>query len=112
LIIANNISDLASEVEEITHKTNLCFQTLEEKILGEIFILENSIRHKSNDAVHAIVGEMKNNSDTVVSGTNLIIVLKHIERIAEHCTNIGEALYFMINAKTIKHIKTNEKPKE
>jgi phosphate transport system protein len=46
---------------------------------------------------------MKNNSKTVVSGTNLIIALKHFERIADHSTNVAESVYFMINAKTIKH---------
>lgn len=109
LITSNNIAEIASEVEVITVKTNQCFQTLDERLLGEIFLLNNSIRHKSNDAIHSIVTEMKTNSKTVVSGTNLIIVLKHMERISEHCTNIGEALYFMINAKIIKHEKFGDK---
>jgi phosphate uptake regulator len=43
------------------------------------------------------------NSKTVVSGTNLIIAMKH-DRIADHCTNIAESI-IMINAKTIKHEK-------
>jgi phosphate transport system protein len=109
LVTDNNIGEIASDVETITVKTNQCFQTLEEGILGEIFILNNSIRHKSNDAIHSIVAEMKRDSNTVVSGTNLIIILKHMERIAEHCTNIGEALYFVINAKIIKHEKFTDK---
>ena len=49
---------------------------------------------------------MKSNPKTVVSGTNLILVLEHFERIGEHCTNIGESVYFVINAKMIKHEKT------
>lgn len=48
---------------------------------------------------------MKHNSKTVVSGTHLILALKHVERIADHCTNIAESVHFMINAKTIKHEK-------
>ena len=52
---------------------------------------------------------MKTNSKTIVSGTNLVMVLKHMERIAEHCTNIAESVYFMINAKIIKHEKFIDK---
>jgi phosphate transport system protein len=48
---------------------------------------------------------MKINSKVVVSGTNLVMVLKHLERISEHCTNVAESVYFMINAKNIKHEK-------
>ena len=48
---------------------------------------------------------MKTSSKTVVSGTNLVVVLKHLERISEHCTNVAEYFFFRINAKIIKHDK-------
>ena len=72
------------------------------------FIFVKSIKNKTDDAIHNIVGEMKVNSKAVVSGTNLVIVLKHLERISEHCTNIAENVFFMINAKIIKHEKFEE----
>lgn len=100
-----NIQDLAREIETITLKTGTCFESLDESIIGEIFILNNKIKHMSSDMIHNVVHEMKLNSKVVVSGTNLVIILKHIERIAEHCTNIAESVYFMINAKIIKHEK-------
>jgi phosphate transport system protein len=105
LILKFNITEIASDIELITTKTNQCFQNQEEITIGEIFILNKSIRNKCDDSIHDIVNEMKTNSKTVVSGTNLVIVLKHLERIGEHCTNIAESIYFMINAKTIKHEK-------
>jgi len=55
-----------------------------------------------------IIEEMKSNSKTVVSGTNLVIVMKHLERISEHCTNIAEYVHFMVNAKIIKHSKNED----
>jgi phosphate transport system protein len=58
----------------------------------EIFFLNNSIRNKSSEATQNIIAEMKNNSKTVVSGTNLIIAMKHFDRIAD-CTNIAESIY-------------------
>ena len=82
---------------------------MDEKSIGEIFILNNTIKHQSSDAIDNIVSEMKQNSKTVVSGTNLIIVLKHLERMSDHCTNIAESVYFMINAKVIKHDKFPDK---
>lgn len=104
-----NIPEIAREIETITLKTNGCFQTLNENNIGEIFILNNSIKHKSSEAIHLIVADMKTNSKIIVSGTNLVMVLKHMERIAEHCTNIAESVYFMINAKIIKHEKFIDK---
>ena len=103
LIAKFNIGDLAKQVELITLKTNECFLTRDENTIGEVFVLNNTIKKKGDAAIDEIIEEMKSNSKTVVSGTNVVIVLKHLERISEHCTNIAEYIYFMVNAKIIKH---------
>lgn len=105
LIAKFEIADLGKEVDIITLKTNDCFLTRDEVTIGEIFVLNNTIKKRSDDAIYGIIAEMKSNSKTVVSGTNLVIVLKHLERISEHCTNIAEYVHFMVNAKIIKHDK-------
>ncbi len=105
LIAKFDIAELGKEVEIITIKTNECFLTRDEISIGEVFVLNNTIKKKSDDVIHGIIAEMKSNSKTVVSGTNLVIVMKHLERISEHCTNIAEYVHFMVNAKIIKHDK-------
>jgi phosphate transport system protein len=112
LIVKFEIADLAKEVELITSKTNESFLTRNESAIGEVFLLNNTIQKKSDDAIHGIITEMKSHSKTVVSGTNLIIVLKHLERISQHCTNIAENVHFMVNAKIIKHEKHEDKKTE
>lgn len=108
LIVKFNIADIAKQVEVITTKTNSYFLTRQESTIGEIFVLSKDIKNKTEDAIHEIINEMKENSKTVVSATNLILSLKHLERISEHCTNIAEYVYFMVNAKIIKHDKLDD----
>ena len=105
MIAKFEIGILSKQVEEITKKTNECFLTQDEGTIGEIFILNNFIKKASDAAIEGIILEMKSHSKTVISGTNLVIVIKHLERISEHCTNIAEYVHFMINAKIIKHEK-------
>ena len=109
LIAKFEIADLGRQVELITTKTNECFLTRDEATIGEVFFLNKTIKNKSEDAIHGIIAEMKSHSKTVVSGTNLVIVMKHLERISEHCTNIAEYVHFMVNAKIIKHDKFEDK---
>ena len=108
LIVKFNIADIARQVELVTVKTNNCFISRDGNSIGEIFVLNKDIRNNCEDAIHDIINEMKVNSKAVVSGTNLVIVLKHLERISEHCTNIAEYVYFMVNAKIIKHDKLED----
>lgn len=105
LIDKFDIGDIARQVEIITIKTNKCFSEQDGKASGEIFVLNKEVKNQCDDAIHNIINEMKVNSKAVVSGTNLVIILKHLERISEHCTNIAEYVYFTVNAKIIKHEK-------
>lgn len=105
LIAKFEIDSLVVEILAIVSKTNRCFISKDESTIGEIFLLNKAINHKIDEAIHSIINEMKLNSKVVVSGTNLVMVLKHLERISEHCTNIAESVYFVIHAKVIKHTK-------
>lgn len=105
LVVKFDIADIARQVELITVKTNNCFSMQDGSAVGSIFVQNKNIKNNCDDAIHDVINEMKSNSKTVVSGTNLVIVLKHLERISEHCTNIAEYVYFTVNAKIIKHDK-------
>ncbi|WP_304201125.1 phosphate signaling complex protein PhoU [Flavobacterium alvei] len=105
LITKFEIGDLAKEVELITAKTNECLSTLDEKTIAEILTLNKNIKTKGDEIIDHIIDEMKSHSKVVVSGTNLVIALKHLERISDHCSNVAEYVYFMVNAKIIKHEK-------
>ncbi|TRX30140.1 phosphate signaling complex protein PhoU [Flavobacterium franklandianum] len=105
LISKFEIVDLAKEVELITAKANECLSTQDEKTISEILTLKKSIKSKGDIIIEHIIEEMKAHSKVVVSGTNLVIALKHLERISDHCSNIAEYVYFMVNAKIIKHDK-------
>ncbi len=103
LITRLNVAEIAKQIEIILAKTNECFIKREQSTIGEILILNKAIKNDCDNKIHEVVNEMKINSKAVVYGTNLVMIIKHLERISEHCTNIVEQIYFMITAKIIKH---------
>lgn len=103
LITRLNVAEIAKQIEIILAKTNECFIKREQSTIGEILILNKAIKNECDNKIHELVAEMKINSKAVVYGTNLVMIIKHLERISEHCTNIVEQIYFMITAKIIKH---------
>jgi len=50
-----------------------------------------------------VIDEMEKNPNLIEPGAHLIVALKHIERIADHATNIAEDVVFLVDAKIIKH---------
>jgi len=50
-----------------------------------------------------LINLMENDQEAVSRGTRVIIVSRHMERIADHATNIAEEVIFMIEGKDIRH---------
>jgi phosphate transport system protein len=46
---------------------------------------------------------MMEDPETIPRAVDLLLVGRHLERIADHATNIGEDVIYMVKGKTIKH---------
>jgi phosphate transport system protein len=46
---------------------------------------------------------MMEDGSTITRAVGLILIGRHLERIADHATNIGEDVIYMVKGKTIKH---------
>ncbi len=100
-----NIAIITRDIENNIQKTNECFKSQNEDLIHEIFVLNKKIQKNCEATILNIILEMKSNTKAIVSGTNLVIILKHLERVGDHCTNIAESIYFVVNAESIKHEK-------
>ena len=53
---------------------------------------------------HSLLKEMmKEKPENVEPGVALLVVSRHLERLADHATNIAEDVYFIVEAQMIKH---------
>ncbi|HVO30873.1 MAG TPA: phosphate signaling complex protein PhoU [bacterium] len=60
------------------------------------------------DQLHAqifqeVQGMMVKDVDTIRRGTRLLFVSKYLERIADHATNLAEAVVFLVQGRDIRH---------
>jgi phosphate transport system protein len=66
---------------------------------------------KLNDQIfRELLTYMMQDPTTIKRAVDLVLVGRHLERIADHATNIGEDVYYLVKGKTIKHhIEKNRK---
>ncbi len=50
-----------------------------------------------------IVSDMTQKSDVIIIATDLILIIRNLERIIGHIANISESIIFIIDAKIIRH---------
>jgi phosphate transport system protein len=57
-----------------------------------------------NDQVfRELLTYMMEDAGTIARAVDLILVGRHLERVADHATNIGEDVIYMVQGRTIKH---------
>jgi phosphate transport system protein len=66
---------------------------------------------KLNDQIfRELLTYMMQDTTTIRIAVDLVLVGRHLERISDHATNIGEDVYYLVKGKTIKHhIEKNRK---
>jgi phosphate transport system protein len=50
-----------------------------------------------------VVSSMQDNPELVEPGAHMLMLIHHIERMADHATNIAEDVIFLVEAKMVKH---------
>jgi phosphate transport system protein len=64
---------------------------------------DDQVDQLNNQIFRELLTYMLEDASTIHRAVDLILVGRHLERIADHATNIGEDVIYMIKGKTIKH---------
>jgi phosphate transport system protein len=64
---------------------------------------DDLVDHLKDQVFRELLTYMMQDPHTISRAVDLILVGRHLERIADHATNIGEDVIYMVKGKTIKH---------
>jgi len=64
---------------------------------------DDYIDHLDRETFNRMIQVMKESPNLVEPASHIMILSRHIERLADHATNIAEDAIFLVNAKMIKH---------
>ncbi|MEP7234142.1 MAG: phosphate signaling complex protein PhoU [Ignavibacteriota bacterium] len=68
-----------------------------------IFERDDSVDHIAQKAFNELIDEMKADPIQIEPAAHAMALLRHIERLADHATNIAEDVVFIVEAKMMKH---------
>jgi len=88
------------------------FETLESenaKLSGKILARDEEVDEIYRNAMFVLTKFMQANPDYILSGLKTMLLIRKIERIGDHCSNIVEEIVFYIDAKVLKHAGVKNK---
>jgi phosphate transport system protein len=75
----------------------------DDALAKEVCERDDQVDEINDQVFRELLTYMMQDAGTISRAVDLILVGRHLERIADHATNIGEDVIYMVKGRTIKH---------
>lgn len=75
----------------------------------KVLITDEIVDKLNKDAFKHLVAKMQSDPASIEAGAHFIVLSRHLERLADHATNIAEDLIFYVEAEFIAHKHKSKK---
>lgn len=99
------LPEMTKKVQSIVKGAIDSFVNNDAEMAAEIIKLDRIIDKAYEDIFDRLIHEMSENKNLIKPCSHAITLLRNIERLADHSTNIAEDVIFLVDAKIIKHRK-------
>ncbi|MBS1516211.1 MAG: phosphate signaling complex protein PhoU [Bacteroidetes bacterium] len=103
------LPDMTKKVQSIVKGAIDSFVNNDAEMAADIIKLDRVIDKAYEETFDKLIHEMSENKELIKPCSHAITLLKNIERLADHSTNIAEDVIFLVDAKIIKHRKSQDK---
>lgn len=94
---------MANKVLTVVQKSIDSFVNNDHEIALSVIKSDDIIDNMERDIFTILIDEMTKDNSLITPGAHSISLLRHLERLADHATNIAEEVIFLVDAKIIKH---------
>jgi phosphate transport system protein len=98
-----DIPRMALIVQEMVRDTLKAFVEGDDALARDVCKRDDDVDQLNAQIFRELLTYMMEDHATISRAVDLILVGRHLERIADHATNIGEDVIYMVRGKTIKH---------
>jgi len=107
LNIPMDFSGMTKEVQSMLKGSLDALVNMDTKSAYDVLVADDRVDAMNREMFIQIQNEIRRNSSEVESLIHLLSASRHLERIADHATNIAEDVIYMIEGEIIRH-KTEE----
>ena len=95
-------------VTEMLSDSYVALDSENTKLSGKILSKDELVDEIYHDSIKVLAEYLRKNPAEMECGLRTMLLIRKIERIGDHCSNIVEEIVFYIDAKVLKHTKNKE----
>ena len=103
VIVSDKLQDMSRKSLEMLHRSIDCYVELDGQGARAVLESDDEVDRLNAEIIEELRGVMRSSPDLVESALHLFSATRHIERVADHATNIAEDVVFMVEGVIIRH---------
>jgi phosphate transport system protein len=100
-----DIPKMATAARDMVHRSLDAFVREDPELAKEVVVSDHSVDELNNQLFRDLLTYMIDSPSTIGVATHLLFVARHLERIADHATNVAEQVIFLVMGSDIRHEK-------
>ncbi|MEX0602170.1 MAG: PhoU domain-containing protein, partial [Bacteroidota bacterium] len=97
------IEDMAMGARQMVRDAIDAFVHNDVQLARRVLEQDDRIDEMDGHMFSTMLAKMKQSPENVEPAAHMMIVSRHVERLADHATNVAEDVIFLVNAKIVKH---------
>lgn len=98
-----DIPRMATLAQKMVKDSLDAFVNKDTNLARDVCIRDDQVDNLNDQVFRELLTYMMEDTSTITRAVDLILIGRHLERIADHATNIGEDVVYLVEGKTIKH---------
>ncbi|KPJ77754.1 MAG: PhoU family transcriptional regulator [Deltaproteobacteria bacterium SG8_13] len=96
-------SPMAEKAESMLRMSLDALVNLDNDLAFKVLMLDDEVDKIQEDAYDQIKNAMKSQPEKMGYLINLLLISRHLERLADHATNIAESVIYLIEGEIVRH---------
>ena len=101
--IPDGLQLMADVASTMVRQSLDAFVSLDSSLARQVWLRDDEVDRCNAEVIAAIMAKMKAEPDLIEAGLSLFSATRHLERIADHATNIAEDVIYLVEGEIIRH---------
>jgi len=97
------IQEMGQVVRQMVRECLDCFFREDVELAEKVLLLDDEVDARRNKIIETLTRSMGQNPEGIQAGLHLIQVVRNLERLGDHATNIAEDVIFVSTGKDVRH---------
>ena len=101
--VPSRLAQMTTRTTEMVRRSLDAFVNLDPAAARTVIRLDDAVDEDNEAIIAELIAEMKSAPDRIESGMSLFSAVRHLERIADHATNISEDVIYLAEGEVVRH---------